>query len=139
MDETNEQLCEDLIQAEAELALLRKLNSGTIPAEDEFDVDGLSATAATAQTLHRQSSAEVEAALAWAEKAAMEQSLVDAQRELAELRNPPEPEGSGFFSAVFGGSSKKEILAVVNSFSGEFILFLTQCQRASSRCVATNV
>lgn len=47
----------------------------------------------------------------------MEQSLTDTQRELAELRHPPEPEGGGFFSAVFGGGKKKEGVeggAVVN-------------------------
>jgi hypothetical protein len=96
---------------------LRKLGSSGGPhpstsGEDEFDVDGpsLKATAGgvAGRRPARQSSAEVEAALAWAEKAALEQSLTDTQRELAELRHPPEPEGGGFFSAVFGGSKKSE-------------------------------
>ena len=73
MDETNEQLCEDLIQAEAGLTLLRKLGSGSSGGlalasksgssdEDEFDVDGGPSlkTATAVRTPARQSSAEVE-------------------------------------------------------------------------------
>jgi len=106
MDETNEQLCQDLIQAEAELTLLRSSSrrdagaaggaSGAVDADDEFDVDEPSGSASKAAvagvagvmtTPPRQSSAEMEAALAWQEKAALEEVLADTQRQLG--AHPP--------------------------------------------------
>ena len=111
MDETNEQLCQDLIQAEAELTLLRSSSrrdagaaggaSGAVDADDEFDVDepsgsaskaavaGLAGVAGVMTTPPRQSSAEMEAALAWQEKAALEEVLADTQRQLGAHPLPP--------------------------------------------------
>lgn len=90
MDETNEQLCQDLIHAEAELTLLRRSARHevgcAVDPDGEFDVDDPSHTPTTASAattaLPRQSSAEIEAALAWEEKAALEAVLQDTQREL---------------------------------------------------------
>ena len=102
MDETNEQLCQDLIHAEEELTLLRRQRKAVADSDGECDVDGPSQQATVGSSVER------EAALAWEERAALEAMLHDTQRELAELRHPPEPESTrGFFATVFGGSSKK--------------------------------
>lgn len=85
MDETNEQLCQDLIHAEAELTLLR--DSGRHERTNAVETDGElvateGSTASTTTTAPRPSSTEIEAALAWEEKAAVEALLQDTQREL---------------------------------------------------------
>ena len=90
MDATNEQLCADLLQADAELSALR-----TEAASNGGEGGADAARAAARLQLEK---AEVEAALA------------DAQRQLAELRNPPEP-ASGLWS-IFSG--KDEPAVVVN-------------------------
>jgi predicted RNase H-like nuclease (RuvC/YqgF family) len=85
MDETNEQLCQDLIHAEAELTLLRntRRRESTTAVETDGDLAATEGpTVPTTTTSPRQSSMEIEAALAWEEKAALEALLRDTQREL---------------------------------------------------------
>lgn len=82
MDETNEQLCQDLIHAEEELTLLRRQQKAAVDNGGEFDIDGPS------QQVTVRSSVEREAALAWEERTALEAMLHDTQRELGATRGP---------------------------------------------------